>query len=373
MKQPSFWEKETFLKSYDLIIIGAGITGLSSALFYRRHHPGARILVLDKGSIPEGASTRNAGFACVGSITEHVSDMEKETEEKIKERIQRRYRGLHLLRRTLGDTAIDYENCGGYEIFTETREFEEAREHIPQFNDRMKELCGEEEIYQPKELNGYDAIYNRLEGALHPGKMMQVLLNKVTESGTAVRWNAIAKNIDDQGSVSIAGAAYDKSGFTLEADQILVAANGFSAQLLSEVPIKPARGLVMVSEPWHDDMPWKGTFSYDRGYVYFRNVGNRLLLGGGRNAAIEEETTHVFGNNETIKNYLQTFARETLHMPDEIEFEYEWSGIMGFTPTKTPVLKRLDDHRVIAAGLSGMGIAIGMEVGKQAVGLLNDK
>jgi glycine/D-amino acid oxidase-like deaminating enzyme len=128
----------------------------------------------------------------------------------------------------------------------------------------------------------------------------------------------------------------------------------------------------MVSEPW-TDIPWKGTFNYDRGYIYFRNVGNRLLLGGGRNEAVEEESVDQFGSNPVIKKYLRRFARETLQMPKEINFEHQWSGIMGFTPTKTPVIKRLDEHRVVAAGLSGMGIAIGMDVGKQAAGLLSNK
>ncbi len=364
MKRSSFWEKDSFLKPYDLIIVGAGIVGLSSVLFYRRHHPGARILVLDKGFIPEGASTRNAGFACVGSITEHVSDMQKETEKNIKERIQRRYKGMHLLRETLGDAVIGYENCGGYEVFTDGREFEKVREHILQFNNWMKELTGEEGVYQPKKINGYDGIYNRLEGALHPGKMMQALLNEATKSGTVIRWNTTVERIEEKGLLHI------ESGVTLEAGQILVAVNGFTKRLLPDVPVKPARGLVMMSESWRD-IPWKGTFNHDRGYVYFRNVGTRLLLGGGRNKAIEEESMDAFGTNEIIKNYLQTFARETLNMPDEIDFEYEWSGIMGFTPTKTPVLKRLDEHCVVAVGLSGMGIAIGMEVGKSAAKLLN--
>jgi glycine/D-amino acid oxidase-like deaminating enzyme len=366
MKQTSFWEQKTFHQPYDLIIIGAGIVGVSSTLFYRRQHPEARILVLDKGNIPEGASTRNAGFACTGSITEHVADMEKVTEQNIKNRLSRRYRGLQLLRNTLGEESIGYDNCGGYEIFTTTEEFERARVHIDKFNDWMNELVGEEETYQVQTLNSYPAIYNRLEGALHPGKMMQSLLAKVQAAGITIRWNATVQTIGQEGTIWL------KNGNELRAEQVLAASNGFTKRLLPQCDIQPARGYVMVSEPW-TDIPWKGTFNYDRGYIYFRNVGNRLLLGGGRNEAVEEESVDQFGSNPVIKKYLRRFARETLQMPKEINFEHQWSGIMGFTPTKTPVIKRLDEHRVVAAGLSGMGIAIGMDVGKQAAGLLSNK
>ncbi len=366
MKNASFWENETFNREPDLIIIGAGIVGLSSALFYKNHHPEARVLVLDKGNIPEGASTRNAGFACVGSITEHVADMQKETEANIKRRLQWRYRGLQLLRNTLGDEAIGYENCGGYELFTDKDSFETAREFIPKFNSWLSELSGFENVYQPTQLNGYSVIKNKLEGALHPGKMMQSLIHKVMTKGVAIRWNTRVESITDKGSIVL------QNGDALQAKQVLAATNGFTKSLLGTIDVSPARGLVMVSEPW-GDIPWRGTFNYDRGYVYFRNVGDRLLLGGGRNVAKEQETLQTFGTNDKVQQYLQKFARQTLKMPDELSFEYEWSGIMGFTESKTPVVERVNNHQVVAAGLSGMGIAIGMEVGKQAAEILTNE
>lgn len=366
MKKASFWEKETFNKPCDLIIIGAGIVGLSSALFHKRANPQARVLVVDKGMIPEGASTRNAGFACVGSITEHVADMQKTTQENIKKRIKLRYEGLQLLRETLGDADIGYENCGGYEIFTSPQTFDEAAEHIPQFNRWLKEVTGQPEVYVNKQLNGYPVIYNRLEGALHPGRMMQQLVKEVTLLGVEIRWNTKVEKVNGNSSVTL------KKEGELQSSQVLVASNGFTKRLLPGLNIMPARGFVMVSEPWPEN-PWKGSFNYDRGYIYFRNVGNQLLLGGARNVAAEEETLDSFGVNEIIKTHLLNFAKDILRLPDTISIEHEWSGIMGFTPTKTPVLKRLDDFCVVATGLSGMGISIGMKVGKEAARLLENK
>ncbi|MDX1666868.1 MAG: FAD-dependent oxidoreductase, partial [Saprospiraceae bacterium] len=98
----SYWEQDSFLKSWDLIVIGAGIVGLSAAHFYLNSRPEARVLVLEKGFIPEGASTRNAGFACMGSIGEHLADLEKSSEQEVRQRIKRRYDGLQLLIGTLG-------------------------------------------------------------------------------------------------------------------------------------------------------------------------------------------------------------------------------------------------------------------------------
>ena len=57
----SFWERESFAQ-YDLIVIGAGITGLSTAASFKEKHPAADVLVIEQGTLPLGASTRNAGF-----------------------------------------------------------------------------------------------------------------------------------------------------------------------------------------------------------------------------------------------------------------------------------------------------------------------
>ena len=64
----SFWEKIAFTK-YDLIVVGGGITGLFSALSFNKKHPNSRIAILDRGIFPNGASTKNAGFACLSTVS----------------------------------------------------------------------------------------------------------------------------------------------------------------------------------------------------------------------------------------------------------------------------------------------------------------
>ncbi|MEX2605245.1 MAG: FAD-dependent oxidoreductase, partial [Gracilimonas sp.] len=83
----SYWESELYDQVYDLIIIGGGLTGQSIAYFYKTNHPTKKVLVVDRGFFPIGASTRNAGFACFGSVTEHMADMEIEEEKYIIDRI----------------------------------------------------------------------------------------------------------------------------------------------------------------------------------------------------------------------------------------------------------------------------------------------
>ena len=62
----SFWEEETYLKKVDYAVIGSGIVGLNAALQVKLLKPKASVLLIDRAPIPQGASTKNAGFACFG-------------------------------------------------------------------------------------------------------------------------------------------------------------------------------------------------------------------------------------------------------------------------------------------------------------------
>ncbi|MDP4601126.1 MAG: FAD-dependent oxidoreductase, partial [Polaribacter sp.] len=66
----SYWELKEWFSNIDFTIVGSGIIGLNCALQLKKKHPNARILILEKGILPQGASTKNAGFACFGSLSE---------------------------------------------------------------------------------------------------------------------------------------------------------------------------------------------------------------------------------------------------------------------------------------------------------------
>ena len=78
----SIWEKSTYLNDNDFVIIGSGIVGLSTSIFIKKKYPNARVLVLERGYLPTGASTKNAGFACFGSPTELYDDLQSIPEQK---------------------------------------------------------------------------------------------------------------------------------------------------------------------------------------------------------------------------------------------------------------------------------------------------
>ena len=105
----SYWELKNWFSNVDYTIVGSGIVGLHCALNLRERFPESKILVLEKGILPQGASTKNAGFACFGSLSEIIDDLKSHTQEEVIQLVQKRKLGLELLRKRLGDSVIDYK------------------------------------------------------------------------------------------------------------------------------------------------------------------------------------------------------------------------------------------------------------------------
>ena len=116
MKNISFWEKN-WLTGYDFVVIGAGIVGCFTALRIASENKNAKVALIERGILPLGASTKNAGFACFGSISEIEKNRKEMSDDDLLSLLELRIKGLEKLRNNLGDKNISYSNCKGYELF----------------------------------------------------------------------------------------------------------------------------------------------------------------------------------------------------------------------------------------------------------------
>ena len=139
----SFWEAETYFAPQDYIIVGAGLLGLWSAFELKRSFPKAKITILERGVIPTGASTRNAGFACFGSPTEMLSDIQKMGEDEMWKLVEMRYQGIQKIRNILGDENIEFDGSGGFECYLKGKHIiGELGDQIEYLNKGMKSITG---------------------------------------------------------------------------------------------------------------------------------------------------------------------------------------------------------------------------------------
>ena len=403
----SVWEQSTYFAPKDLVIVGCGFVGLWTAYEAIQKNPKLNITILERGVIPSGASTRNAGFSCFGSVSELMSDVQLMGEAAMLETVKMRYDGLQRIQKVFKAKEIDYYQWGGYELFEGKKTDKNTKEKGSKTNkgasSELSELYDisrlENDIAYlnkilapalktPKKNDKYLPIYtnaskdikklgfqgiealafNQMEGQLNSAKLVLALQKAVQAKGVQILFSTEVKKFKSH-----------KKGVTIttnldapiEAKQFLICTNGFAKQLIPSLDVVPARGQVFVTEPIKN-LKFKGCFHFDEGYYYFRNLGNRLLLGGARNADFKNEKTYSLDTWSTIQKVLEQFMMERI-LPKgtkKPKIELRWSGTMGIGSIKKPIIEQVQPTVYCAVRMSGMGVAIAPIVAQRALKLM---
>lgn len=369
--QVSIWEKESFFAPRDVIIAGSGFVGLWCAYFLKKQFPKLSIAIIERGIIPTGASTRNAGFACFGSATELLDDSFNMGEDKMLELVEMRHQGIEVIQNTFKPKAINMEIAGGYELMTSESGLttKELGAKLKGLNATISKVIKKKNIFAlaNKKIKSFgfaqvtQLIENKLEGYLHSGKLCQSLLELVHNAGVTVLNGIEIKGHEQIGEHVV---LYTNHNVHLTCSKLLVCTNGFAKQLLPELSLVPARGQILVTSEI-PDLRFKGTFHYDSGYYYFRNLGKRVLLGGARNKALEEESSAEMTTTAKIQKELENFLANFILPGKEFLITDRWSGIMGMGPEKMPIMQKISENIFCAVRLGGMGVALAPIIAKK--------
>jgi gamma-glutamylputrescine oxidase len=372
----SIWEKESFFAAKDVVIIGSGLAGLWSAYHLKKKRPSLSITILESGLIPTGASTRNAGFACFGSLTELMQDYHTLGETKMMELVSLRYRGLEQLQKVFRPEEIDFCICGGYELITDQLQYpaETLREGIQLINRCLADIIPFEETFRfanHKIKNfGFSKVdhlvENMQEGYLHSGKLCELLLRRLHIAGVTILNGVHVNGYTKAGGSFIVETA---QGIELKAGALLVCTNAFAATLIPGLDIVPARGQILLTSEI-PGLPFKGTFHADEGYYYFRNLGNRVLLGGARNKDFMGERSADMKTTGLIQEALGHYLSTHILPGRSFTITDRWSGIMAMGADKIPIVKQVEPGVFCAARMSGMGVALTPAVGEQIASMM---
>lgn len=365
----SFWERDQYLNGIDVVIAGSGIVGLNTALSLKKKNPSLNILVAERGALPSGASTKNAGFACYGSLTELMDDLTHISENDVFKLVEKRYLGLKRLRENVGDANMKLEMLGGYEVFDTSDEFQECADKMSWFNEKLKPITGLTEVYcdASDKISSFGLgkvkhmIHNRGEGQIDTGRMMSALIDKAKSAGVKILNGVEILRFEEEENQLV---IHTRNGFTIRCKQLIICTNGFAKQLLPEEDVDPARAQVIVTNEI-PGLKLRGTFHYEKGYYYFRNIGDRVLFGGGRNLdfASEKTTEHALTTlvQERLDNLLQTMILPGI----KYTIDMRWAGTMGVGKTKSPIVRKIQNRVHCAVRMGGMGVALGSLTGEE--------
>jgi gamma-glutamylputrescine oxidase len=286
------------------------------------------------------------------------------------------FKGLEKIRKKFSHSPIDYENLGGYELLpTELfPDINALRTNIDSLNNKLQKITGKQKTFQLNDskiksfgLGGsHHLIENKLEAQLHSGKLLEALVQLVYSVGVTILTHVDVKKMEvETNRVRLE----TNLPVILIAEQVLICTNAFAKSLLPDLDITPARGQILLTEPI-DGLKIKGAFHFDEGFYYFRNLGNRILLGGARNKFIHEEETFSTDTSESIQQELEKFMKEIILPGISYQVSLRWSGTMAVGKEKKPIIQKINERVFCAVRMSGMGVALAPQLAKQVAGMM---
>ncbi len=372
MQQISFWERSSFLQ-YSYIVIGAGTVGLHTAIALRKKYPAASIAILEQGVLPTGASTKNAGFACMGSYTELASNIDTDGAENMQQLFSMRYQGLQITRALLGDNNIGYYANGSYELISNNTKIN--TDELNSLNQLLYPIINQNAFKVNNNIiaqSGFNhtyftsAITNIAEGELHTGTLIKALWQYAMQHNIYIHTGCAVTALEpNSNGVNVVTS----SGITFSAGQVVVCTNAFATTLLPSIHVVPGRGQVLITKPIYN-LPFKGIYHFMEGYYYFRVINNCVLFGGGRNIDFAGETTTTLATNQTILAELHKQLANNILPTISHTVDYNWSGIMAFGVSKQPIIMQMESNIYCAVRCGGMGVAIGSVMAQNVVALM---
>jgi gamma-glutamylputrescine oxidase len=324
-------------------IVGAGVTGCSCALTLA--DAGLRVRVHEAREVAGGGSGRNGGFALRGAAAPYDAARAELGAERAASLWRLTEGALERLAGLAGDA---FRRTGSLRLAADLEEAESLRAEYEALRDD-----GFEVEWRP-ELNGrlagrfHGAIFHPPDGSIQPARWVRRLAVRAAEAGAEIREHDPVAALEQ-----------------LDADQVVLATDGYTHGLLEPLDraVRSTRGQVVVTEPLAEE--YFACPHYSRhGYDYWQQTPDlRLVLGGFRDTAPEEESTAKEATTPGIQARLESFARELVGRAPRIT--HRWSGIFGVTEDRLPLAGPMPGYEAlwVACGYSGHGNVLGLACG----------
>ena len=348
----------------DVCVIGAGFTGLSSALHLAEK--GYSVTVLDAEKVGWGASGRNGGQLSQGQRIGHDEIVEKVGREAADVLWDLSLDSVDLVKDLIKKHNIQCDlKSGVMHVAAKPSHIDDIKEEYEYYREVLKYNDVKYVDKQDVEgMLGTDKYHNGLvmtDGAhLHPLNYALGLADAAVAAGVKIYENSRVTSYKGGD-----GAEVITEKGVVKAKYILLACNGYLGNLAPKVAgkIMPINNFILATEPLSEELCRKiNREDYavaDTKFVinYFKLSGdNRLLWGGGENY------TKAFPKD--IPNFVRKYMLEFYPELKDVKIDYGWGGTLAVTMNRMPHFDRIEENVFVAQGYSGHGVAMATLGGK---------
>ncbi len=369
----------------DVAVIGAGFTGLWTAIRLLETDPGLRVVVLEMEHVGFGASGRNGGF-CAASLTHGLDNGRRHYPDEI-EVLHRE--GLANLRGLVAFTrdhavACDLEETGELLFADRDRQVDGLRagaDLAASFGERAVFLdrdAAREEVRSPRWEAGLWLPDSCV--MLNPSKLAWGLARVAVELGAALHETTRVTGLQRvAGGVLVRTVDADGAPAGVRARHVVVATSAYSGWLRRLQPLfVPVYDYVLVSEPLTPEqrasIGWarrQGLADVNNQFHYFRLTRDDRILWGGYDAIYYpgNGVAPMFDHRPATFERLDANFRATFPQLAGLRFPFRWGGAIDTTTRFTLTFGRtMGDRVVYALGYTGLGVG----AARWAAGVVRD-
>lgn len=341
--------------AYDVIIIGAGFTGVSAGL--RLAKSGISVAILEQHAIGNGASGRNGGLVCSGFrhdqkwFEDKIGALAAQGVWQVAEAAK-----LHL-KSNLQHHNIEADYETGLVFAAHSKSMldwtQKDAEHLAKqygysaLSNLTKAECADTlgtDVY-------WGGVRDDGAGRIHPLKYLFGLVSAAEKAGAWFFENCQAKKVTETAQ----GVEVTSSKGIVNAKKLLLCGDGQLEGIHPEVEAKvmPIGSFMVATAPIDLEFMKGAVGAMDTKFVvnYFqRTKDNRLLFGGG-----EKYTPHW---PKDIAQFVRKNLAKIYPKFAEVEISHAWGGILGITPTRLPFVRQVSDNIMVSAGYSGQGVLL---------------
>ena len=355
---------------HDVVVVGAGYTGLSAARTLAR--AGADVLVLEREEVGSGASARNAGQVLTGLKLDPTTLVRQYGARRARQLFDAADRAIAGLETLIGDEGIEcqYERVGHIQAAASASHFKELRSQqaiLERVFDQRVELVSRAD--QRTELGSdlyHGLLIDERSGALNPARYVHGLAAAATRAGARLAIGVAAL----RASRASHGWTVSTSSGKVEARDVLFATNGYTDRAAPFLQRRylPIGSYIVVTAPLPPDaaaslLPRRRTAFDSKHFLhYFRLTADRRLLFGGR----AEFSRPSEGTTRRAAEILRRDMERVFPQLSGIAIDYAWGGLVAFTRDQLPHAGRLEGL-FYAGGYCGHGIAMATSLG-EAIG-----